>query len=290
MYLPLTHLWKSMLVLSLYLVTLSFAALIVGVYCQEWRISGTRSGSAWDVQFNFKFFYLYNYKALRLNGVNALSLATTYSAPRTGSNTVGSSKSRLNTLSAALENGGRTELTTLLPYGMPKPLTDFIDGVNTKLSSRDGIAFDERLVFRPLLMADIFLISFGGVFMLLAALTLFAAVSIAAAIISPAFIKADQDKVDYRQTGWFKPLRTVPSSDVKNFDFTCATLPQDMPAWLRSLAGEKSLPEKGGDKKYASNNIILNLADGSRVAFYNVAKTEAKTRELAAALNKATGR
>lgn len=289
MYLPLTHLGKSLTVMLVYLFALAFAGLVVGIYCQEWRVSGTRAGSAWDVQFNFKFFYCCTYKALRLNGVSALALGTTYTSRTGGSSAGGSSNSRLNTLSAARGDGSQVKITSLIPYGMPQALTTFIDGINVKLSGREGSAFEETLKFRPLAMADVFLYVFGGMFIVIAMLALVAGAGITSALTAPAFIKADSGKVEYRRAGWWQPVRTVPAAEVKSFEFSRVTLPQDMPAWLAAMAGEKGLQRMTEDKKNATNNLILNLRDGSRVAFYDVDPNEPGARALAAALNKAIG-
>ena len=289
MYLPLTHLSKSLTVMLVYLLALAFAGLVVGIYCQEWRVSGIRAGSAWDMQFNFKLFYLYNYKSLRLNGVSALALGTAYISHPSGSRVGGSSNSRRNMLTAALGDGSQVKITSLIPYGMPQALTAFIDGINVKLSGREGSDFSETLKFRPLAMADVFLYGFGGMFILITLLALAAGAGLISALTAPAFIKADSSKVEYRRAGWWKPVRSVPAAEVKNFEFSRETLPQDMPAWLAATAGEKGLQRMTEDKKHATNNLILNLQDGSRVAFYDVDSNEPKVQALAAALNKAIG-
>jgi hypothetical protein len=279
MYLPLTHLGKSLTVLLVYLFALAFLGLVVGIYCQEWRISATKAGAAWDVQFNFKFFYLYNYKALKLNNVSALVLGTTTTKRN----------SRRNTLSAALGDGSQVNITSLVPYGMPQILTAFIAGINAKISGREGGAFDETFKFRPLAMADVFLYGFGGMFILIALFALIAGAGLASSLAAPAFIKADGGKVEYRRAGWRQPVLSVPASEVKNFEFSRETLPQDVPAWLAAMAGENGLRQMTADKKRATNNLILNLKDGSRVAFYDVDSDEPGAQASAAALNKALG-
>ncbi len=287
MYLRLSSITGSILALFFGVLGLAFALGIVGFYCQEWGITGTRKGTAWDLQFNFKYFYTLRYKILSLGGVTTLSLSSEFSRPISGR--PGASPARINTLSAETAGGEATTITHLIPYGMPEPITAFIDGINTKLGTPGIDSFDEKLVFDPLQMRDIFLYVFGSFGLIFGVLTALFFFNFIRNIFCPVFINADSGKVEYRNS-LYSDAKTVPVQDIRNFEVSPYRA-SDSPGWLKKVFGEERLQrmmEAPQRKKYQPA-LVLNFKDGSRTAFYGGPAKEAKEQEIAESLNRVIG-
>lgn len=255
MYVRLTHPIDSVFPLLIFLFALAFAGSVVGLYCQQWGISGTRAKTGWDLKFDFKYFYGFRYKLLDLGGVSSLSLGS-----KAGSGSGRRAAGRLNTLAVETANGGGAVVTHLIPYGMPDAIPAFIDRVNARLADPAESSFQEKLVFNPFKMGDVFFYVFGGFFVLILLLFVLFALGVVGGLVAPAFIKAEYGNVEYRARLATKAA-TVPFSQIKNFEVATDITP----------------------------SLILNLKDGSRVPFYRAAKDAAAAQALADSLNRAVG-
>lgn len=286
MYLKLTQLSESILPFFIFMLAAAFAGSVVGLYCQEWGISGSRADYGWNVRFNFKYLYVFRYKALDLGGITSLSLTS-----ESRSTSSRRPSARLNTLSAETADGKNVEVTHLIPYGLPAPIGDFIVRVNARLSDPTAQSFDEKLVFNPLKLGDIFLYVFGAFFVVIMLLFAVFASSLVAGLVAPAFIRAGAGQVEYR-TKVFTGARSVPFHAIANFEASSQISPGDVPGWLaKATGGEEKLAQmlKERPAKSYPPNLVMNLKDGTHVSFYSIAKEEAKARELAEELNRAIG-